>query len=111
MGTVNINGRVYTGDTIVIKNNKTFIDGKEADTADAKEINISVTGDIKTIEVDACNKLEVSGNVTGNVKTMSGDVKCGNVNGSISTMSGDVDCEEVGGSISTMSGSIKHKKQ
>jgi hypothetical protein len=79
-------------------------------TPDAKEINITVEGNIEELSVDCCNKISVTGDV-GSVKTQSGDVDVtGNVNGSIQSMSGSVDCGNVSGSISTMSGSVKHKK-
>lgn len=108
--TISINGKTYTGNSVKISNNKVYIDGKLQDTEDAKEINISVSGNIKNLSVDACDKVDVTGDI-GTLKTMSGDVDIeGNVTGSIKTMSGDVDCGNVGGNISTMSGDIKHRK-
>lgn len=110
MNTVTINGRMIANKgNISISNGKIVIDGVDV-TPDAKEINITVNGNVEKLEVDACDKVHIVGKVD-NVKTMSGDVDIeGDISGNISTMSGDVDCYNVGGSISTMSGNVKHKK-
>lgn len=109
MGTITINGTIYSGNSITMKGNKVIIDGKDV-TPDAKEINISIVGNLTKLEVDHVNTLSVKGEVL-NISTKSGDIEVeGNVNGNIQTMSGDVDCGAVGGSISTMSGNVKHKK-
>lgn len=109
MGRITVNGVTYTGRNISMSGNKIIIDGKDV-TPDAKEINISVEGDITELRADACNKISVVGSVK-NIKTHSGDVEVtGDVDGNIQTMSGDVDCGMVGGSISTMSGDVKHRK-
>jgi len=106
-----INGKSYSGGrNISIINNRVIVDGQELPGQEAKEINISITGNVSEIRIDACNKLSVEGNVES-VTTTSGDVECGNVGGSVKTISGDVRCEgSIGGSVSTISGSIKSKK-
>lgn len=102
MSKIIINGNIYSGNNIVVVNNKVLINGKEV-TPDSKEINISVGGNIEELKVDVCNKISVTGSVK-NISTKSGDVEVtGDVDGSINTMSGDVDCGHVQGSISTMS--------
>ncbi len=111
MNKVVINGvTIIGGRSIVVRNGRIMVDGKDV-TPDAKEINISVAGNVDRLEADACQKITVTGNV-GNVATQSGDVDVGgNVNGSVQTMSGDVDCAgSIGGSASTMSGDIKHRQ-
>lgn len=109
MATITINNKTYVGNSITITNGKVIIDGKDT-TPDAKEINISVDGNIEELNVDACNKVFVNGSV-GDIRTQSGDVDVsGDVSGMISTMSGDVKCGNVGGKISTMSGDVKHRK-
>ena len=109
MSNIKINGVSYVGDSLVVKNNKIFIDGKEHE-IDSKTINISVTGNIDSISADSCQKISVKGDVN-TLKTMSGDVEIeGIINGSVSTMSGDVDCGNVLGSVSTLSGDIKYRK-
>ena len=102
MSTIKINGNTYSGDKIVITDEKIIINGKDI-TEDSKEINISVEGNIDELKVDTCNKVWVSGNIK-NIATQSGDIDViGDVNGNIQTMSGH-------GSISTMSGDIKNKR-
>jgi len=104
-----VNGSEYSGNNIVISNNKIIIDGNDV-TPDSKIIEIKIDSDINELKVDCCDKIEINGNVYS-VKTQSGDVDIsGDVSGSIKTMSGDVDCGNVTGSISTMSGDIKHRK-
>lgn len=111
MTTITINGISYSGNNIVVTSGKVKVNGKDVTPENAKEITISVTGNIKQLKVDACNKVSVDGHVDS-IETMSGDVDViGSIFGSISTMSGDIECSNVGGSVSTMSGNIKHIRQ
>lgn len=105
MGVITINNKSYSGSSVIINDGKVIIDGKEANTANHKTINITVTGDVTSINADHCAKIEVKGNA-GSIKTMSGDVKCGNVTGSVSSMSGDISCKQIQWNASTMSGDI-----
>ena len=121
---VNINGKSYSGRSVIISNGKVVIDGVDV-TPDAKHIDIIVEGDIDKLDVDLCDKLMVKGNVntltstsadvecgdvTGSVKTVSGDIECGNVGGDVTTTSGDVKAENITGSVKTLSGDIKYRK-
>jgi hypothetical protein len=121
---VNINGKSFSGRSIVVTNNKVIIDGVDV-TPDSKHIDIVVDGNIDKLDIDMCDNLMVKGNVgtlastsadvecgdvTGSVNTVSGDIECGNVGGSITTTSGDVKCENVTGNVKTLSGDIKHRK-
>ena len=72
MGTININGRTYFGDCIIVTGNKVVIDGKEVK-EESKITSISIEGNIDTLSVDACEKVSVTGNVD-RLKTMSGDI-------------------------------------
>lgn len=112
MGTIKINGFTITteGSSISIVNGSVIVDGKKIDTKEMPVINITVEGEIRDINADACSRIDIKGNVTGSVKTMSGDVHCDNVEGNVSTMSGDVDAQAIAGSVSTMSGDIKTRK-
>jgi hypothetical protein len=111
-GTMNINGStiVTTGaNSIVIKNGKVFVDGKDV-TPDAKTITIQVTGSVQNLQCDTCATVTVKGNA-GDVSSVSGDLNItGNVTGSATSTSGDID---VGGSVSgnvrTVSGDIKKR--
>lgn len=107
MNTIIINGKNFTGKSVVISNQRITIDGENC-TPDAKEIHIEVKGDLHQLIADACESISVSG-VAGSVTTMSGDVKCGGVAGDVRTMSGDVRCGSVGKGVSTMSGDIEHQ--
>jgi hypothetical protein len=108
MGSVNINGRIFSGKSVIVKNGKVFVDGNSV-AADEKEIKIEVTGNIETLTVDYCKDLKVTGDVS-KVKTMSGDVTIGGeVKGDVRTMSGDVRCGNIAGKVKTMSGNIKNK--
>jgi len=109
MSTFTINGVTYTGNNISVINNKVIIDGVDQ-TPNAKQITITIDGNVTELKVDACQTITVTGNVN-NLKTQSGDVDVqGSVQGNIQTQSGDVDCGTVGGNISTMSGDVKHRK-
>lgn len=121
MSRIIINGSTYYGNNVTIKNNKVIVDGVNV-TPDSKEINITVNGDVNTLEVDSCNKISIVGNVnklsggTGDIEchdvtngltSGTGDIKCNNINGDVRTGSGD---GTITGSVKTGSGDIKFKK-
>jgi hypothetical protein len=121
---VNINGKSFSGRSIVVTNNKVIIDGVDV-TPDSKHIDIVVDGNIDKLDIDMCDNLMVKGNVgtlastsadvecgdvTGSVNTVSGDIECGNVGGNVTTTSGDVKAENITGSVKTLSGDIKYRK-
>lgn len=107
-GTITINGQTIEtrNGSVIISGNKIYVDGKNV-TPDAKEISISVDGDVNRVECDACLTISVTGNVH-DIKSTSGDVKIdGDVAGDISTMSGDVVVGgDVAGDLNTMSGDV-----
>ena len=109
MNKITINGKTYLSSGNISIVNGTVIMDSEKFSTDEKIINISIEGDMNTLEVDCCDKVSIKGEV-GRVSTVSGDIECGNVNGGISSVSGDVRCGNVGGSISTVSGDVKHVK-
>lgn len=103
---IDINGKNYTGKSIMIANNNIIIDGKDC-TPDSTEINLTINGNVNEIHVDVCNKIQIKGDC-GNVKTKSGSIEInGAVKGSVKTMSGNINCADVSGNASTMSGKIK----
>ena len=103
--TVTINGNTYHGKTVTIKDGKVIVDGKEVECKE-KEIHISVTGDVDTIET-ASGDVEVSGDVNI-LSTTSGDVVVhGSVNGNVDAVSGDVDVGgDIHGKVTTVSGNV-----
>ena len=120
---ITINNNYHKGKNISIINGKVFIDGKDV-TPDAKEITISVEGNIDILEVDHANTISMKGdvnkartgsgdincgNVTGGAQTGSGDIDCGVINGDVQTGSGDVNATTISGSVRTGSGDIKYK--
>jgi len=107
MSVIVINGVSYTGNSVSISNNKIVINGKEVKD-DSKVINITIDGNVDSLNVDNCVKVVVNGFVN-DLNTMSGDVECGNVNKNVRSSSGDIECGNVGGDVSTSSGDIKAK--
>ncbi len=102
-----INGKTYSGNSATINGDKVIIDGVEQCIEDSKNINVTIHGDVSSIDL-AAGKVNVTGSAE-EIKTQSGDIKCGNVSGSAKTMSGDIKCGSVGGNASTMSGDIIRK--
>lgn len=107
MSTITINGKSYSGNNIVVKNNKVIIDGVEATPDESKVISINVQGDVNALSVDSAQTVIVNGN-TGSLKTVSGDVRCADISGNVNTISGDVKANIIKGSVSTISGDIEH---
>lgn len=109
MGVVNINGRIFSGNNVIVENGKVFIDGESID-SDEKEIKIEISGNIENLIIDYCKGINVTGDVS-KLKTMSGNVSVtGNVNGDVETMSGNVKCDDIRGNVKTVSGNIKSNK-
>ena len=102
----NITGS-FSGKNITIKNGKVIIDGKDV-TPDGKKMDITVTGNIDSLNVDCCDSISITGEV-GSVETTSGNVTCGNVKGDVSNTSGDVKAGDVSGNVKTMSGDVEAK--
>lgn len=124
MSTITINGATFYGNNVTVKNNRVFIDGADI-TPNSRQININVTGNVESLDVDACDRIEIAGNVgklisgSGNISCSdvsngitvgSGDVTCNTITGDVRTGSGDIDCQTITGSVKTGSGDIKFKK-
>lgn len=106
---IRINGvSIAGGRNVVISNGKVIVDGKDVTPGDEKQINIEVTGDVDTIEVDTCEKISVTGN-TGRITTSQGDINVGgDVHGDAKTSQGSIEVEgSVGGNVKTSQGSIR----
>jgi len=124
MTKIKINSIDYVGRNLLINGNKVIIDYEDV-TPDAKEISISVVGDISSLNVEYAKEISINGNVghlkstsgdiyakniTGDVKTTSGDIECESIQGNVETVSGDVKSESINGNVRTISGDIKYKK-
>ena len=104
-GRIVIDGRQFQGNNVTITNGKVTVDGVVQDGELSGPINVTVHGDVQSLENHAGN---VTAQNVGELSTGSGDVKCGDVSGSIRTGSGDVECGSVSGNIRTGSGDVAH---
>lgn len=105
-GQININGRVFKGTHITIRDGEIIVDGVIQDGDPLSDLNVTIHGDVERIETTAG---KVTANRAGSIRTKSGDVECGDVSGDVKTMSGDIECGAVGGGVETMSGDIRHR--
>ena len=94
MNTITINGQtITTSGSIVIRNGKVILDGKE--TSDTNANQIVINGNVGSIDTDL--SVNVSGKVEGNINA-GGSVNCDDVGGSVKA-GGSVNCDDVGGSV------------
>ena len=95
--TININGKRFSGNNVVMTDNIIYIDGK------------TIEGNLDNLEVDCCETIIVKGDVNGDVKTSQGSIEIdGNVKGDVKTSQGSIRCGNVGGNVKTSQGSIRH---
>lgn len=103
---ITVNGHSIVGRNVNIVNGKVIVDGKEIDFPQAKEINVTIEGDLGTLLIDSGN-VTIQGSV-GEVDMNMGPVNiAGDAKGSISVDQGNVTCNDVYGDVSTEMGSIK----
>lgn len=105
---------IIKGNNLVIRHDKvggktiTIVNGVDVtnEISDEKEINIFVTGDIESCDVDIGN-VSVTGNVN-EVKTRNGNIKVGNdVLGDAKTTNGNISANVIKGSAKTTNGNIR----
>lgn len=103
MGTISINGQVFSGNNVSIINGRVTIDSvvQQGDVKGVVEIRVT-EGVIGSLTTDASVNC---GEVRGDVKA-GGSVNCDGVGGSI-TCGGSVNCDAVGGSVMA-GGSVRH---
>lgn len=96
MGTVNINGKVYHGNSVSVINNRVIVDGVDVtdQSSDVKYDQIVIAGDVASLKTDLSVRVEGS---AGNIDA-GGSVKCKNVNGDVSA-AGSISCCSVGGDV------------
>lgn len=104
---------VSINDTVVVENAQSinmvngeiYIDGNHV-TVNSKVINLTILGNIDTLETRNCEtvtvngsagsvsnsngKVVITGDVTGNVNNSNGNINCGNVQGSVKTSNGNI---------------------
>lgn len=114
MGTIQVNGRTFTGSNISMSGGRIIVDGEDVTDATGIDtsmvLDIRVTGDIENVFCD--RNLTVVGNVKeyvdakgsvscndvgGDVRA-GGAVNCDDVRGNV-TANGSVNCDDVGGSV------------
>jgi cytoskeletal protein CcmA (bactofilin family) len=108
-GSIIVNDKQYAGGRNVrVVNNKVYVNDKLVNSDDEKTINITINGNIESLQVDVCENVFVTGDV-GEVETTNGSVKIEkNVAGNVKTTNGNVKVGgSIGGKCSTVNGSIK----
>lgn len=106
-GTVNINGDVYQGQNISIRDGVVTVDGEVLNKYSQQKIEVSIQGRVEHISTTS-GDVNVVGDV-GGIHTTSGDVDCHHVIGNVETVSGDVDCNDIAGRVRTVSGNIRQR--
>jgi len=123
MGTITINGKTYSGNSIQVSGNAVYIDGKLADEegdSTTRIVKIIVEGDLVSVNAER-GSVEVRGDVGTFVKAggsvacknvggdadAGGSINCGNVSGDVDA-GGSVNCGSVGGDIDA-GGSVRHR--
>lgn len=95
MGTVTINGKTYSGNSVVVTNDTVIIDGKVQRGEVSGVVQVVVSGDIGYLKSNA--SVTVNGNVSGNIDA-GGSVQCLNIDGNVDA-GGSVSCKNVGGGV------------
>lgn len=106
-GSVNINGREFSGRSVSIKDGVVTVDGESKGlcAAAGNPISVQVNGDVECIDAES-GDVTVNGSA-GSVRTQSGDVKCNDIGGDAETMSGNITCRNISGNARTLSGNIR----
>lgn len=102
---VQINGKTYQGNNVVMNNGTIIIDGITVEGDFNGSAPIQMSGDIHSLRTDG--SATVDGNVQGNVNA-GGSLKCGNIEGSANA-GGSLKCGDIQGS-AMAGGSLKCNK-
>lgn len=84
---IQINGKTYSGNNVIINNGKVIIDGVNQDQIDEKIINVNIVGSVENMKYIS-GDVNVDGDVN-NMKYISGNVHC-NVANNMKYVSGSV---------------------
>lgn len=103
-GTIEVNGKKYSGNNVYISKGKVIIDGVVQDEIVNQPVNITITGSCGSIKNDVGDIR--CGDVNGNVTNSVGDVSCKNVKGNVSNSTGDISCSKIEGNATTSVGDI-----
>lgn len=103
MATINIDGRVFSGRSVSIRNGVVTIDGARQDGTLSGQVEIKITeGVLERLEADGS---VTCGEVRGDVMA-GGSVRCGDVGGTVQA-GGSITCGNVRGSLMA-GGSVSH---
>lgn len=121
MATIIVNKLKYQGDELTIKHSRIIINGQDV-TPDSKHVEISVQGNLKTLECDYAQRIDIAGNVDdahstsgtmnitgdvlGDARSTSGAIRCRDIKGNVQTVSGSVKSNSIAGKVSTISGNV-----
>lgn len=107
-GSVTVNGKSYKGSNVTINGDKVIIDGVEQDSVESKIINVSIDGNVGSINSDSgrVDCLDV-----GSVETQTGNVTCRDITGDVETQTGNVKASTIHGSVETMTGNISGRNK
>lgn len=104
-GHTTINGRVYAGTNISIKNGEVYVDGIRQADLPVGEREVVISGDVVSVTSDS-GGITVNGSAT-NVKTTNGSIKCGDVAGSVSSVNGNITAGIIAGDASSVNGNVR----
>lgn len=119
--TITVNGRTFKGNTVSIVGGDIIVDGKKVDSPEEKEINVTITGNVKELYLDggtitmhgnvgdlsvAHAKTIINGDIKNNVRIQHGNMECDNIYSDVETNHGNVRAVTIHGSVSTKMGNI-----
>ncbi|AEW47077.1 hypothetical protein BCP78_0070 [Bacillus phage BCP78] len=90
---ININGKSYSGNNIIVNNGQVIVDGVVQDGTLDEKVTIVVESGVERITSD--ESIHIQGDVTGNVES-STSVNCNNVTGNVKAGT-SVNCNNIGG--------------
>lgn len=103
---VNVNGHSVVGRNVTVINGKVIVDGKPVDIPEAKEIHVTIEGDLGSLRLDA-GQVTIQGSV-GDVQMDNGSVSVGmDIKGKVTLSQGKVACQDVYADVSVDIGSVK----
>lgn len=90
---ININGKSYSGNNIIVNNGQVIVDGVVQDGTLNEKVTIVVESGVERITSD--EPIHIQGDVTGNIESNT-SVNCNNVTGNVKAGT-SVNCNNVGG--------------
>lgn len=119
--TITVNGKSFQGNSVSIVNGEIIVDGKKVSSPTEKEINITITGDIKELILDSGTikmegdvgnlevnhgKVGIQGDVKGNASIKHGNLECDNIFADVDVAHGNVRAATIHGAVAVKMGNI-----